>query len=82
MIQPIGDFIDYNRRALKRKQDRGSIGKRRAERELFFWTVLQTYKVVLLGALTVCTLIALAVDEVAGHNIVNEFLAKAGTFLF
>jgi hypothetical protein len=65
---------------LKRNPEVTSIARRRAERELLFWTIRQTCFVALLAAATICALISLFTGEFGGSNLVGQLLARAAAF--
>jgi len=50
-----------------------SIARRRAERELLFWTIRQTCFAALLAAATICAVLD-------GAHLVEQLLTRAATF--
>jgi hypothetical protein len=62
---------------LKRNPEGTGIARRRAERELLFWTIRQICFVVLLAAATICAVISLFVGEFDGSHLVGQLLLRA-----
>jgi hypothetical protein len=56
------------------ERKRRSIEVRKAERELLFWTVRQTLKLVVLAALTAYLLISLAEGQLPGGQLLIRYL--------
>jgi hypothetical protein len=56
-----------------------SIARRRAERELLFWTIRQTCFAALLAAATICAVISLFAGEFDGARLVEQLLTRAAT---
>lgn len=48
-----------------------SLARRRAERELFFWTAFMALKLVLAGALVVYVVVALIAGELPGDELLR-----------
>jgi hypothetical protein len=65
---------------LKRDPEGTSLARRRAERELLFWTIRQTCFVALLAAATICAVISLLVGEFDGSHLVGQLPARAVAF--
>jgi len=66
---------------LKRDPKGISIARRRAERELLFWTIRQTCFAALLAAATICAVISLFAGEAGGAHLVEQLLARAAAVL-
>jgi hypothetical protein len=62
---------------LKRDPKAMSIARRRAERELLFWTIRQTCFAALLTAATICAVISLFADEFDSAHLVEQLLRRA-----
>lgn len=67
---------------MKRDPEGTSIARRRAERELLFWTIRQTCFVALLAAGTICAVISLVASEFGGSHSVGQLLTKSAGFPF
>jgi hypothetical protein len=53
---------------------RTSVAKRRAERELFFWTIEKALKSVALAALTVYSVVSVAEGHLPGAELLSRLL--------